>query len=146
MEIIHRQIDQYEISTDLTRLNIDVIHDYLSNQSYWAVGRSRKTVEKAIENSLNFGVYLGEQQVGFARVVSDFATMAWVCDVFVLEEHRGHGLGKALVEVVVSHPDLQNLRRLLLATRDAHDLYSKYGGFSLLKAPENWMEKLLGGL
>ncbi|MFN8465728.1 MAG: GNAT family N-acetyltransferase [Caldilineaceae bacterium] len=133
--------DGYSISTDKQRLDVDYIHRWLSEQSYWAQGRSRETVEQSIANSLCFGLYRGGKQVGFARVVTDLATFGWLCDVFVDESERGHALGKWLVQAVVSHPDLARIRRLLLATRDAHELYRKYGGFEVLASPERWMAK-----
>lgn len=135
------QRDRFTIDTDPQRLQLDVIHDYLSNRSYWAKGRTLEVIEKSIENSLCFGVYDGGDQVGFARVVTDFATFGWVCDVFILESHRGLGLSKWLVETIVQHPELSGLRRLLLATRDAHELYQRYGDFHLLEHPERWMER-----
>jgi GNAT superfamily N-acetyltransferase len=127
------------ISTDPTRLDLDVIHDYLSRVSYWAQGRPYSVVQKSVQNSLCFGVYDGAQQVGFARVVTDSATFAWLCDVFVLESHRGQSLGKWLIECVVAHPELTGLRLFLLATRDAHELYRRYGGFQSVDAPDRWM-------
>jgi GNAT superfamily N-acetyltransferase len=130
----------YVISTDPKRLDVAAIHDYLSNSSYWAVGRGLETVRRSIENSLSFGVYEGDRLVGFARVVTDYATFAWVADVFVLEDYRGRGLGKWLVEVILEHPDLQGFRRWALATKDAHELYRPHG-FSELKRPERWMER-----
>jgi len=129
---------EYLISTDSSRLDLGVVHDFLST-SYWAVGVPLEVVERSIENSLVFGVYEGEEQVGFARVVTDYATFAYLADVFVLESHRGRGLGKWLIEAVVSHPDLQELRRWMLATGDAHELYRKYG-FAGLGCPEIFME------
>jgi GNAT superfamily N-acetyltransferase len=134
--------DNFTISTDPARLDITVIHGFLSTGSYWAQTRPLEVVQRSIENSLNFGVYDGDRQVGFARVVTDYATFAWVCDVFILPEQRQCGLGKWLVECVVNHPDLKPLRRLLLATRDAHELYRKYGGFTPLVNPDRWMEKV----
>lgn len=133
--------DGYTISTDRRRLDVGYIQRWLSEQSYWAQGRGRKTVEKSIANSLCFGLYRGEQQIGFARVVTDYITFAWLCDVFVDEAQRGSALGKWLVETVVSHPDLATIRRIMLATRDAHDLYRKYGGFEKLGSPELWMAR-----
>ena len=130
----------YLISTDRERLDLTVIHDYLSRESYWAQGRSMEVVRRSIENSLPFGIYKGERQVGFGRVVTDYATFAWIADVFVLEEFRGQGLSKWLVEVMLAHPDLQGFRRWVLATKDAHELYRKYGFAELLK-PERWMER-----
>lgn len=130
----------YAISTERARLDLALIHEYLSTKSYWARGRDFETVRRAVENSLPFGVYRGARQVGFARVVTDYATFAWLADVFVLEEFRGEGLGKWLVEVVLSHPELQNLRRWTLATRDAHDLYRRHGFVEI--DPAFFMERL----
>jgi GNAT superfamily N-acetyltransferase len=132
--------DGYSISTDRSRLNIDLIHDFLSNTSYWAIGRKRDVVERSIDNSLSFGVYQGNDQVGFARVVTDYATFAWIADVFVVPEHRGHGLSKWLMDVMLSHSRLQGFRRWVLATKDAHALYERYG-FIPLHRPERWMER-----
>lgn len=130
----------YAISTDGARLDLKVIHDFLTNSSYWAVGRSFETVQRSIEHSLSFGVYKGDRLVGFARVVTDYATFAWLADVFILEEARGQGLGTWLVEVILSHPELQGFRRWALATKDAHEIYRRLG-FSELKRPERWMER-----
>jgi len=134
---IHR--GDYTISTDKTRLNIPLIHETLSQYSYWAAGRSLEIVEHSIQNSLCFGVYQGNEQVGFARVVTDYATFSWLCDVFILEAHQGRGLGKWLIVIVVEHPELQNANQFLLATRDAHELYRRYGGFEDLPMPHKWM-------
>ena len=117
----------YEISTDPRRLDVDLVHRFLSEESYWAKGRDRATTDRSIENSIPFGAYLDGRQVGFARVVTDRSTFAWLADVFVLAEHRGHGLGKRLVEAAIGHPDLVGLKRWLLGTADAHDLYRRYG-------------------
>lgn len=130
----------YVISTDQSRLDLKVIHDYLSNTSYWAVGRSFETVKRSVENSLSFGLYENDRKIGFARVVTDYATFAWLADVFILEEARGQGLGTWLVEVILAHPELQGFRRWTLATKDAHEIYRKFG-FSELKRPERWMER-----
>jgi GNAT superfamily N-acetyltransferase len=139
--MIHQwQRGDYSISTDQSRLDLDVVHDYLTNSSYWATGRSLETVRRSIENSLSFGLYEGEKQIGFARVITDYATFAWLADVFVLDSFRGQGLGKWLVEVILSHPELQQFRRWVLATRDAHELYRRFG-FTELKRPERWMER-----
>jgi GNAT superfamily N-acetyltransferase len=118
---------EYLISTDAQRLELDVIHRFLSEESYWAPGVTREVVERSIENSICFGLYGASQQVGFARVVTDRAAFAYLADVFVLPDHRGRGLGKWLVETVLSYPDLQNLRRFFLGTADAHSLYERYG-------------------
>jgi GNAT superfamily N-acetyltransferase len=139
--VVEFQRDGFLISTDRARLDLDVIHGFLTN-SYWAKGIPREIVERAIEHSLCFGVYDGSAvQVGFARVISDLATYAYVADVFVLESHRGRGLGKALMESIVQHPALQGLRRWSLSTRDAHTLYAQVG-FAALKWPERYMEIL----
>jgi GNAT superfamily N-acetyltransferase len=127
------------VSTDHARLDLDVIHGFLTS-CYWAKGIPRETVARSIAHALCFGVYdANGAQVGFARVVSDFATIAYVGDVFVLESHRGRGLGKWLMQCIMVHPQLQNLRRWILTTRDAHELYSQVG-FTPVKAPERYME------
>ncbi len=131
-------MSDYEITTDPARFDVQAIHAFLSS-SYWSPGVPRAVVERAIENSLCFGVLLGNAQVGFGRVITDRATLAYLADVYVLEEHRGKGLSKRLLDAVVSHPELHGLRRMLLATRDAHTLYAKYG-FTPLAAPERMME------
>src|SRR4030095_2113225 len=110
------------ISTDARRLDLELIHDYLSNESYWAQSRSLGTVRRSIANSLNFGVFKKDQQVGFARVVTDYATFAWIADVFVLEACRGQGIATWLIHTILSHPQLQGFRRWVLSTKDAHDL------------------------
>jgi len=131
---------EFEISNERARLDIKLIHKYLSTESYWAVGRDVEVVQRSIDNSLPFGIYKGASQVGFGRVVTDYATFAWVADVFIVEEYRGQGLSKWLVEVMLEHPQLQGFRRWVLSTRDAHELYRKYG-FQDLKRPERWMER-----
>jgi GNAT superfamily N-acetyltransferase len=132
---------EFVISTDRTRLDLNVIHTFLTD-CYWAKGIPREVVARSIEHSLCFGVYDGAgAQVGFARVISDFATYAYIADVFVLESHRARGLGKALMECIMQHPSLQGLRRWNLTTRDAHTLY-KQSGFTPLKFPERYMEIL----
>jgi GNAT superfamily N-acetyltransferase len=131
---------EFTISTDKARLDIPLIHQFLSTQSYWAVGIPYETVQKSVENALCFGVYAGKTQVGFARVITDFATTAYIGDVFILPDYRKNGLSKWLVETMTSHPDLQGFRRWILATADAHTLYEKYG-FVVVQHPERWMEK-----
>jgi GNAT superfamily N-acetyltransferase len=135
--------DNILISTDKSKLQLDIIHDYLSKKSYWAEGIPIEIVQKSIENSMAFGVYLQEDnnliQVGFCRIISDLSTYAYLADVFVLEEHRGKGISKLLMETVLKHPDLQGLRRWVLATADAHGLYAQYG-FTALDKPENFMQ------
>ncbi|MFM7115507.1 MAG: GNAT family N-acetyltransferase [Planctomycetota bacterium] len=128
----------FSISTDATQLDLEVIHGFLSN-SYWSLGLPLEVLQRAIAGSLCFGVYHGDKQVGFARVVTDKATFAYLCDVFVLEAYRGQGLGGWLMEVVAAHPDLQGLRRMVLVTRDAHGLYEKFG-FRPLARPAGYME------
>ncbi len=128
----------YEISTDPARFDVTAIHAFLT-QSYWSPGVPRSTIERAIANSLCFGAFWQGQQVGFARMVTDKATFAYLCDVYVLEAHRGQGLAQELMNHIVRHPDLQGLRRMMLATRDAHGLYAKYG-FKPLAAPDLMME------
>jgi GNAT superfamily N-acetyltransferase len=128
----------YEITSDAARLDVDAIHTFLS-ASYWSPGIPRAVVERAIANSLCFGVFHEGKQVGFARVITDKATFAYLADVYILTEHRGKGLSRRLMEQVTQHPDLQGLRRVLLATRDAHALYAKFG-FKPLAAPERIME------
>jgi GNAT superfamily N-acetyltransferase len=134
---------EYVISTDSARLDIAAIHGYLSGSAYWAMGRPLEVVRRSIENSLSFGVYKGGAQIGFARVVTDYATFAWLADVFVLPEFRGLGIGKWLIGVIVDHPRLPGLRRWVLATKDAHGLYAQYG-FTPLSAPERFMERFSG--
>jgi GNAT superfamily N-acetyltransferase len=130
---------EFLISTDPVHLDLDVIHGFLRN-CYWAKGIPREIVARSIEHSLCFGVYDGSAaQVGFARVISDFSTIAYIGDVFVLDTHRGLGLGKSLMECITRHPALQNLRRWILTTRDAHGLYSQVG-FTPVKSPERYME------
>jgi GNAT superfamily N-acetyltransferase len=139
---------EYLISTESAWLDLELIHRFLSEHSYWARGIPRDVVARSIANSLCFGVYaLGNDapnpprpQVGFARVATDRATFAYLADVFVLPEHRGHGLSKRLMEAVLAHPDLQGLRRWMLATADAHDLYRRYG-FTALAKPDNFMQR-----
>lgn len=138
MTLLALQRDGFTISTDPARLDLDGICSFLS-RSYWANARTRETTRRALEHSLCFGVYDGEQQIGFARAVTDYATFAWLADVFIAEEYRGRGLGKWLVEVVLSHPDVQSVPRWFLATRDAHELYRRFG-FAALTAPERRME------
>ena len=127
-------------STDRARLDIDLIHGFLSRESYWVPGIRRELVETAIANSLCFGVYEGRRQLGFARVVTDGAGFAWLGDVFVVDTARGRGLGKRLMAFVMVHPRLQRVRRFMLATRDAHELYARHG-FVPLANPDVFMER-----
>ena len=133
----------FYISTDKNQLDIGLVHDFLSNQSYWAKGRSRETIETSIANSLCFGVYNStHQQVGFARVVSDFSVFAWLLDVFIAGSYRGNGLGKLLIKEIMAHHSLQSLKRWGLGTQDAHGLYKQFG-FKLLTTPQNMMEYIV---
>ncbi|MCC3155768.1 GNAT family N-acetyltransferase [Hymenobacter sp. 15J16-1T3B] len=132
--------EQFTLSTDPARLDVALIHDFLSNHSYWAPGISRELVERSIRHSLCFGLYAPDgRQAAFARIISDRATFAYLCDVFVLEEFRGRGLGKLLMQHISAHPELQGLRRWMLATRDAHSLYAQFG-FTPLANPPRFME------
>jgi ribosomal protein S18 acetylase RimI-like enzyme len=135
---------QYSITTDTQRLDLDAIHAYLT-RSFWAEGIPKALMAKAIAHSLCFGLFAGANQIGFARVVTDRATFAYLCDVYVLETHRGRGLGKWLIETVMAHPDLQGLRRFQLVTRDAHGLYSRHG-FAAPMNPERHMEIFKHGM
>ena len=135
------QSDETElvISNDKSLLDPALIHRFLSERSYWAKGVPRETVDRSIEHSLCFGIYRAGRQIGFARVITDGATFAWLADVFVIEEERGKGLSKRLVATVLRHPHLQGLRRFLLGTWDAHGLYAQFG-FEPIKRPERFME------
>ena len=121
-------MNEYTVSTDQSRLDLPMIHAFLSQRSYWAKGRSLATVKRSVSNSLCFGLYnAAGRQIGFARVVTDGAVFAYILDVFILEGFRGRGLGQHLMAQVMAHPDLQGLQRIMLATQDAHGLYAKYG-------------------
>jgi GNAT superfamily N-acetyltransferase len=130
---------EFTISTDKARFDLEMIHGFLST-CYWAEGIPRDAVKKSIDNSLCFGVFEGGKQIGFARVITDRATYAYIGDVFVLESHRGRGLGKKLMTAIMGHPELQGLRRWSLATRDAHGLYEPFG-FTSLANPQRYMER-----
>lgn len=132
--------DNFEISDASSRLDFDVIQAFLRDDSYWAQNRTPEQTRTAIEHSLCFGVYDGPRQIGFARVVSDHATFAYIGDVFIIDEYRGRGLSKWLMQVIVEYPTLQGLRRWVLATRDAHGLYEQFE-FAELRHPERWMER-----
>jgi len=142
LQILETQKDNYTISTDPARLDIDAIAAMLT-RAYWAQGRTHDMIARYVQHSLVFGIYYENRQIGLARIVSDYTTFAWLCDVFIDEEHRGQGLGKWLMETIHSHPDLQGLRRWILATRDAHGLYEQFG-WTLLDHPERWMHKFNG--
>jgi len=131
-------VNTYFVSSDHSLLQPELIHSFLS-ASYWAKNIPLETVLRSIENSICFGVYNGKEQVGFARVVTDKSVFAYLADVFIVPEHRGKGLSNMLMKEIMSHPDVQGLRRWILATRDAHGLYKKFG-FTLLALPDRWME------
>jgi len=131
---------QFQITTDQGRLDFETVYEFLTGQSEWARGIPRLTLEKSVQNSLCFSLFEGKKQVGFARVISDYSTIAYLGDVFVLRDYRGLGLAKWLMECIVSHPELQNLRRWILVTEDAHGLYRRCG-FTQLAHPETFMER-----
>ncbi len=138
--------DGYTINTEPALLDVDFIHAYIAEQSYWAKGRSRAVMEAAIAHSLCFGIYAPGQtgtQVGFARIVTDYAVFAYLCDIFVDPAHQGRGLGKWLVQSIINAPELGVVRRFMLTTSDAHELYQRYGGFELLSPPENWLARVV---
>ena len=132
--------DEYYISTDRSRIDLKFVHDYLSGKSYWARGRSMELVKKSIDNSLCFGLFHGDRQIGFGRVATDYVVFAWLMDLFIDPEYRGKGLGKLLIEQILEYPDLQTVNGIGLRTEDAHDLYSKYG-FGGIPKPNTWMFK-----
>ena len=138
LQILETHRDPFTISTDPARLDIDAICDFLK-RAYWANTRSRERTERAIQNSLVFGVYDGDKQIGVARVVSDYSIFAYLCDVFIHEDYRTHGLGKWLIQTILEHPDLREMRRWVLVTNDAHGLYKQYG-FTAIEDPEHWMQ------
>lgn len=131
-------LTDYRISSNKSEMDIKAIHSYLTS-SYWSANIPIETVETAVQNSLCFGLFIQEQQVGFARLITDSATFAYLCDVYILEEHRGQGLSKLLMAEITQHPQLQGLRRMVLATRDAHSLYAQFG-FTPLSNPPSFME------
>jgi GNAT superfamily N-acetyltransferase len=137
-EMIEAHRDRFTISTDPARLDMDAIVDMLTH-AYWAIGRPRERTERAIQNSLVFGMYDGDRQIGLARVVSDYSIFAYLCDVFIHEDYRANGLGKWLIQTVMEHPDLREMRRWVLVTNDAHGLYKQFG-FTSIEDPEHWMQ------
>ena len=141
-QLLETHRDQFTISTDPARLDVDAIADMLT-RAYWAQERTREMIARYLQHSLAFGLYDGSRQIGLARVISDYTTFAWLCDVFIHEDYRGRGLGKWLMETVHSYSDLQGLKRWMLATNDAHGLYSQFG-WVLLDPPERWMMKIDG--
>jgi len=134
---IHK--DGFCISTDKAKLDLDTIHDFLSTKAYWCINIPKEKVQTAIKNSLCFGVYQDKKQIGFARIISDFSTTAYLGDVYILEEYRGKGISKWLMETVMNYPHLQGLRRWILLTGDAHGLYKQFG-WTQISDPTKWME------
>jgi N-acetylglutamate synthase-like GNAT family acetyltransferase len=137
-QIIETYRDNFTISTDPARLDIDVICDFLT-RAYWANTRPRERTKRALQNSLVFGVYDDDEQIGLARVVSDYSIFAYLCDVFIHEDYRARGLGKWLIQTIMEHPDLKDIRRWVLVTNDAHELYKQFG-FTSIEDPEHWMQ------
>jgi GNAT superfamily N-acetyltransferase len=129
---------EFELTTDRSKMQIEVIHNFL-RKSYWASKRSEEVIRRSIDHSLPFGIFAGQRQIAFARAITDYATFAWIADVFVDDDFRGKGLGKWLIDSMLRHPELQGMRRWVLATKDAHSLYATFG-FNLLNKPERWME------
>ncbi|TJY35968.1 GNAT family N-acetyltransferase [Pontimicrobium aquaticum] len=140
MEIRESHKSEYTISTDKNKLDISGIHEFLSNETDWSKGIPLDTLKVSIENSLNFGLYYKGKQIGYARIISDYSTIAYLGDVFVLKEYRGNGLSKWLINEIIEHPNLQGLRRWILLTDTAEWLYKKFG-FNQLLNPESYMEK-----
>ena len=137
-QLIHLDKEDYHISTDPAKVDLEVVHDYLCNHSYWNRGIPFETVKKAAEHSLNFSLFHHQKQIGYARVITDYCQIAYLGDVFILEPYRGQGLATWLIEAIHSHPNLQNLRNWLLGTKDAHNLYRKYGWENAID-PSRWM-------
>jgi GNAT superfamily N-acetyltransferase len=135
--------DDYLLTTDIDRFQFDVVHRYLSEVAYWSPGIAREKVERAARHSLAFGLFRRDAQIGYARMITDTATFAYLADVFVLPGHQGAGLGKWMMQCVMAHPDLQGLRRMMLVTSDAHGLYAQHG-FTASRHPERIMEKVAG--
>ncbi|MCK9206560.1 MAG: GNAT family N-acetyltransferase [Salinivirgaceae bacterium] len=140
MEIITEKRNNFTLTTDRTKMDVSAIHHFLAKESYWSKNIPLERVKIAVENSLNFGIFLNEQQVGYARVISDFSTIAYLGDVFILDGFRGQGLSKWLMDKIMAHPNLQGLRRWILLTGDAHELYKRYG-WTNIASPDKWMEK-----
>lgn len=144
MKIINETNGDYLITTDNSKIDFEVVHQFLAT-SYWCEGIPKPVLQKAIDNSLCFSVFHSKRQIGFARIISDFATFAYLADVFILEEERGKGLSKWLMKIIMAHPNLQHLRRFTLATADAHELYKKFG-FTAPTKPKRMMEISVPGI
>jgi GNAT superfamily N-acetyltransferase len=134
---------KYLIDTDNNRIDVDLVFHFLKDESYWAKDRSLEEVKKSIENSLCFGLYNNDAMVGFGRIITDYATFAYLADVFIVKKERGKGLGKTLVEFILAYPSIKDVRRWMLGTMDAHQLYRPFG-FSEVANPKRWMERLVG--
>lgn len=139
MKDINISNGEYSISTEKNRIDLKAVHSFLSTEAYWCIGIPFERVQKAVENSLNFGLYHLDRQIGFARIISDYATIAYLGDVYVLPEYRGKGLSKWMMETIMTHPELQGLRRWILLTGDAHGLYRQFGWVDVA-SPDKWME------
>src|SRR5579864_3278402 len=139
MENITVKKAEFWITTDKSKLDLEFIHDFLANDAYWCKNIPYERVKRSVENSLSFGVFHNDKQIGYAKIISDYSTIAYLGDVFIIESYRGQGLGKWLMKVIMGHPDLQGLRRWILGTRDAHELYAQFGWTPISK-PERMME------
>ena len=142
MKEVNATKGEYSISTDKKLLDLNLVHHFLANESYWSKNIPFEIVKTAAENSLTFGIYLNKKQVGYARIITDYATIAYLGDVFILNEHRGLGLSKWLMEQIHAHPNLQGLRRWVLLTADAHALYKKFG-WTEIANPDRYLEKVV---
>ena len=131
-------MEGYYISTDKTKMDLNFIHDYLCNKSYWAKGRSMDLVKKSMDNSMCFALFEGDRQLGFGRVATDFVVFAWLMDLFIDPDYRGRGLGRFLLQQILIHPELQQVNGIGLRTEDAHRLYNKFG-FEQIESPDTWM-------
>ena len=140
---MERLSKEYTIDTNAERIDAGLVYRFLNDESYWAKDRTQEEVNKSIENSLNFGVYKNHAMVGFARVVTDYVSFAYLADVFIIKDERGKGLGKTLVSFILEYPSIKNAKRWMLGTIDAHELYRPYG-FSEMANPKRWMERLVG--
>ena len=132
---------EFRISTDIREMDITLIHDYLSKQSYWAKGRGKEEVMKSMDNAICFAVFEGKEQIGFARLVTDYVVFAWLMDVFVIDEYKSKGVGRFLMDYIMNFPELQEVNGIALRTNDAHGFYRKYG-FHKISEPETWMQKI----
>jgi len=132
---------EFRISTDIREMDITLIHDYLSKQSYWAKGRGKEEVMKSMDNAICFAVFEGKEQIGFARLVTDYVVFGWLMDVFVIDEHKSKGAGRFLMDYIMNLPELREVNKFGLRTKDAHDFYRKYG-FHKISEPETWMQKI----